>query len=685
MPGMREDELTHVLGAEISNALGYLGGELSQTRRKALEYYLGEPFGNEIDGRSQVIMTEVRDVIESALPGLVEVFLAGEEAVRYEPVGPEDMEQAEQATQYINHLFLKKNDGFGVLTDFFKDGLLSKVGFIKAWWEEFERVEYAEYADLTADDMAVLLADPEVEVAEQGEGMDPDTGEAVYDLSIRRRITDRRLRVSGVPPEEMLISRRAKTLEDATFVGHRVQYSVAELKLMGFDKRKIDSLSSDGTHEYNEERTARYQHDDEWPIESTRQDDAGRRVWIVEAYVRIDYDGDGVPELRQITCSENGGTVLANEEVSELPFVAFCPIPIPHKFFGLSLADLVMDLQETKSAVMRQLLDNMYLVNNGRTIINESVNLDDMLTSRPGQIVRSSASNVNNAAMPLVTQSLGQYAYPLLEYLDAVREVRTGVTRYNQGLDADSLNKTATGIKVIQGMAAKRQQLLARHAANAVAQLFRLLLRMVVKYQDRAAVMRLRGEWVEIDPRPWNADMDVTVTVGLGYGTKDEQLQSSMAVMQAQERMVQFQGGVQGPLVTMDNIYNATKKMVEASGLRTVEPYFTDPGTVEPPEQQPSPEMIEAQAEAESKKAEMEARAEELRHAQAKLNLEAQKAHDEARFRERELDIREMEARARVDARFEEIDTKRDEIDSKEYTAEVAAERRQQQQQGNER
>lgn len=662
---MDDFKLQSILNSEITNATGFLGGELSEERRKALDYYYGKPFGNEVEGRSQVVMTEVRDVIESTLPGLVEIFLAGDEAVIYEPVGIEDEEFANQATEYINYLFLKRNNGFKVLTDWFKDGLLSKVGYVKCWWETYEKVTHESFEGLTEDELAELISPESVEVLEQ------DEIEGVYDLKIRKTEEKGRLRVSGVPPEEILISRRAKSMEDATFVGHRVRYTVSELKQMGYDPDLVDSLPSDTSHEYSLERTSRFQNDDEWPYDTVREDDAGRHVWVVEAYLTVDYDEDGIAELRQITCADDGSVILDNQEIDEIPIVDFCPVPIPHKFFGMSLADFVMDLQQTKSAVMRQMLDNMYLMNNGRTLINESVNLDDMLTNRPGQVVRTSASNVGTAAAPLVTQSLGPYAYPLMEYLDTVREVRTGVTRYNQGLDADSLNKTATGIKMIQGLAAKRQQMLARHAADSVGRLFKMMLRMVVRYADSEDIIRLRGEMVEMDPRPWNAEMDVTVSVGLGHGTKDEQMQSAMLMLQTQQQIIAHQGGADGPLVTEENIYNTAKKLVEASGLRHVAPYFTDPRGQE---RGPDPAV---QMEMQMRQKELEFKEREVAVKERELQLEARKAADKTILEQKELDIRRMEAQGRIRAKENEIDARYEEIDTRAYAAEVAAESKQ--------
>lgn len=658
MPKMKEADLHAVLKSELETATGYIGGELSSQRREALDLYLGEPLGNEVEGRSQVIMTEVRDVIESMLPGLVEVFVSGEEVVSFEPVGMEDEDASKQATQYINHIFLKQNPGFRILYNWFKDTLLSKNGFVKAWWSDEEKVEHHTFEGLTEADFMLVVEPDDIEVVEHTEYQGPPDemgfSEALHDVKIRRTVNDGRVVVEGLPPEEFRISRRAKTIEDAPYVAHVVERYRWELIQQGFDRKKVMSIPSDDDHEFNEERTARFTSDDEWPFYSNRPDEMMQKVWIHESYVRVDYDGDGVAELRRIIHDGKCSIILENEEEDECPIVDACAIPMPHKFFGLSFADFTSDLQKIKSMVVRQLLDNMYLVNNGRTIINDTVNLDDMLTNRPGQVVRSSSGNVGNAVMPLTTQSLGQYAYPLLEWLDSVRETRTGVTRYNQGLDGDSLNKTATGIQIIQTMAQKRQQLVARNMADAVGRLFKKILRLVIKHQDRPKTIRLRNEWVEFDPRPWNADMDVSVNVGLGHGTKEAQLQTLQMVMALQEKAVGLQGGPQGPLVTLDNLWNSARKATELAGFPHVEMFFTDPQgkPFQPP---PNPEVEKAKGEMQLKQAELQQKQQNTQ-SQAQIKMrEMQLEHERA--------VAEMNQKA---AQFQqEIALKRAELELK--------------------
>lgn len=626
---MREDELKVIVNAEMKAATGYIGGELSETRRKSLDYYFGEPFGNEQEGRSSFVMSEVRDVVESMLPGLIEVFLAGGEAVSFQPVMPDDEKSARQATDVINHIFLKENDGYHLLYQAFKDALIQKVGLVKVWWDDTP-TRKAEFLTGAPIEVAYLAdEDPDAEILQATEV------EGGFDLKIARSLDNGRIRVEGVPPEEFLIARRAKSIEDAHFVAHRVKKTRSELINMGFDEKKVLAIPTDDAHEYNEERTARYQNDDEWPFETTRTDILMQSVWVIESYIRVDYDNDKLTELRKVTSDTDATVILENVEVSHCPIVDFHCLPMPHKFFGLSMADLTMDLQRISSTVTRQILDNMYLVNNGRTLVSDRVHLDDMLANRPGQVVRVMSGGVSDAAMPLVTPPLGNQAYPLLEYLNGVRETRTGVTRYNQGLDADSLNKTATGVNMISQMAQKRQQLVARNLSRGVRKLFKLMNKLFIDNMDRAKTFRLRDDFVDVDPRSWNADMDVTVEVGLGHGTRDQNLQAVMQILMSQKEIIAQQGGLEGPLVTGENLYASLKQAAAWSGLPNPEQYFSDPSTpemqqaLEQKKQQPNPDMEKIKIEAQKAKAEQEFNQGKL---QVEMkNIEAREQSDRAR------------------------------------------------------
>jgi hypothetical protein len=596
---MRDDEVLALCQAQMQGALGFLNGKLAQSRLKALQFYNAEPYGNEVEGSSQIVTTEVRDTVESAMPSLMKIFMSGDKVAQFDPTGPEDEAVAEQATDYANYIFIKDNDGFAVLQTAFRDGLIQKQGIVKVFWEEIEDNRRERYEGLTDAEFEQILKPDEVEAVEHTDyqgtlaQFDPATGEDVpvparlHDLVIRRTKKTGRVRIVNVPPEEFLISRRATSLADATFVAHRVRKTASQLIEQGYARKLVDDLPGYDAQDYNQERIERFRAEDEAPYTSKPAlDPSMKEIWITECYLPMDYDGDGIAELRKVTVAGDPAVkLLDNEEIDSLPFRAWTPIPQPHKFFGLSLADLTMDLQLAQSTVVRQLLDNMYRVNNGRAAISGKVNIEDMLTVRPGGLVRMMDPNAlpEGHIMPLVTPPLGNMAYPLLEFLDGKQESRTGITRYNQGLDANTLNKTATGINTITGYAQQRQELIARNAAEMlVAGIFKSILELVCKHQQEPRIIRLRNQSVPMDPREWQDQMDVTVTVGLGTGNKDQQLGHLMMILQIQrEAMAQL--GPQNPLVGLENIYHTLEKICENAGLKTADPYFRDPGSAQAP------------------------------------------------------------------------------------------------------
>jgi hypothetical protein len=403
----------------------------------------------------------------------------------------------------------------------------------------------------------------------------------LHDVICRRRLRIGRVRVAPVPPDEFLIDHRAVSLDEAPFVAHRLKRTISELLARGYPKKKVLALGDGDIGDLELERLERFADEDDMPARSvTPLDPSMREVWVTECYLRVDADGDGIAELRKVTVAGEGSlTILDDEEVDDHPFAALTPIPMPHKFFGLSIADQTADLQLVKSTLWRGALDSLYLANAPQIgAVEGQVNLDDLLNRRPGGIVRIKSPA---ALVPIATQPVSRDAFTMIEYVDTVREQRTGVTRYNQGLDANTLNKTATGINVISNAAQQRLELIARiFAETGVKRAFRRILELVCKHQERARIIRLRGSWVPMDPRNWSTEMDLTVTVGLGTGNRDQQVQQLLQLINLDERIVQLQGGVDGPLVTARNVYNKLAKLIEATGLKSVESYYTDPGTM---------------------------------------------------------------------------------------------------------
>ena len=595
-----ELELKNIIGQEINNSMGYMGGNLSAQRKKSLEYYMGEPLGTEIDGRSQVVSTDVADTIETILPNLLKIFTASDQTVKCEPVKSEDVALAEQATNYINYIFNKDNDGFSILYTWFKDALIEKNGIVKVYWDESEKVEQETYENLSQQEYKILTDNDDVEVIEeesfadeltkkqieelqqialsQGQEIEDIPTPKLYNCIIKRTTSSGKVKIENIPPEEFLIQKSAKSIEDADFVAHRVLKTRSDLIQMGFDRDIVDDLPTQNTVTMNDERLARFADIDESPLHDA-PDESTQDIEIYECYVKIDMDGDGIAELRKvIVAGGNANTILENMPCDFIPFCSLTPVPMPHRFYGRSVSELVEDVQLVKSTVMRQLLDNMYLTNNNRVAIMDGmVNLDDLLTSRPGGVVRTKQPP-SQVMLPMQNQTISQQAFPLLEYLDTVRETRTGVTRYSQGLDADSLNKTATGVNTLMSQSQMRMELIARvFAETGVKDLFRRIFELTVKYQNKERIVELNNKFVPVSPTEWKNRYNISINVGLGAGSKDQQIVMLNNILQKQLQAFQLQGNKEYPMVTLKNIYNSLAKIIEEAGLKNVENYFVNP------------------------------------------------------------------------------------------------------------
>ena len=627
-----EEELLGRVKLEITDALGYHNDELSYQREKAQEYYYALPFGNEVEGRSQFVDSTVQDTIEWIKPSLMRIFAQGDEMVKFSPHGPEDVETAEQATDYVNYVFTKDNPGWEILYSWFHDALLEKNGIVKIWWDDYGTPEREEYANLTEEDLEILLAPGTVDVVEHTTNED-----GTHDVVVLRTEYGGKICIENVPPEEFLITREAKSIEDARFVCHRVRKTMSELREMypdqGFTAEDIGA--GDDYFPFNTERQTRFAYDNTnhrffGPDPNTEE--AMQEYWLNECFIRTDYDGDGVAELRKVCVA--GNYIFSNEEVDKAPFLSITPVKIPHKFYGLSVADLVMDLQLIKSTLMRNLMDNFYSQNYGRyAVLEGQANLDDLLTQRPGGIVRVKSPN---AITPLATPSLEPYTFQMLQYLDDVREQRSGVNKNTQGLNSDALTShtTATAVNAVMTNAQSRVELIARQfAETGVKSLMFRIYELLLKNQDRARVVQLRNEWVTVRPDAWSDKMDCSVSVALGNGSKDQQMAHLSQMIQFAAQAMQ--GGL--PIVTPENMYNLGASLIKAMGYQNVDEYLTKPPPPQP--QQPSPEEQMQQMEMQVKFKELEIKQGELQAKFAKIQQDAQEAAVDAQLKAAELSL----------------------------------------------
>ena len=651
-----DNKLKSIIESEIDDAIGYLETETTDERQKALEYYLGEPYGNEVEGKSQIITREVAEVVDGALPQLLRPFTTSDDSVVFEPVNQGDEEKAEQATLYVNHIFNKDNNGFEIMHDWFKDAILQKVGIVKAYWEDKTDVTKEEYYGLNDDELAMVMQDPEVEVVEQDSMIvqeaqfDPMTGMEVspamsaHDIKVKRTVNNGKVVVENVPPEEFLISKRARSIEDSPFVAHRKMVTRGELIAMGYDEDTVYSLPTGDALEFSPERIARYTRGEQ-PSDMDSNDESMQLVEYYECYLKTDYDDDGIPEHRRVCYA--GTEILHNEECDYVPFHSLCPIPIPHKFYGHSLADRAMDLQLIKSTITRQMLDNLYLTNNYRVgAVEGQVNLDDLLTSTAGGVVRMKNAN---AIVPLTVQSNAAQSFPMLQYLDEIQAKRSGVSDAQQGLNPDILqNVTATAISAMQSASQGKLELISRiFADTGVSSLFKGILQLVCKYQQKERIIKINNKYIPFDPREWSHEYNISVNVGLGTGSKQEQLATMQMILDKQEQII-TQYGLSNPLVNLKQYRDTLAKFVQMAGFKDDSQFLMEVSEEQAQQlaqqqaqsQQSDPNTQAAQilAQVEREKAQLKAQTD-----QAKLQLDREQMQLEAQQNALELQQKEVQ------------------------------------------
>lgn len=611
--GLDDEDLRLICAREIGVAEDR-AAELSTDRQTALDYYRGSNLWKSKAGTSNVVDRSVLETVEWLMPQLLKVFASSDEIVRYEPHGPEDEEKAAQATDFANFIWDKQNAGFLNLHTWVKDSLLVRLGVLKIWWEDKPKVTDHDLFGVSLNQLITLTQQPGIEIT-AATPADPVMGPMgpieLFDVRLTLTEPDGRCRIEPVPSEEYIWLPSCKSAIDPG-QGHKRRISQADLIAEGYDEAIVDDLPGADEDDDNAERSHRFYPGtlDEIPRDS--RDRASRMIEVTEWYTRLDRNGDGRPEFLKVTLAGiNHSVLLDSAEVDMPPFAVLSPILMSHRLDGLSIPDIMKDLQEIKTAITRQALDSLYLANKPRTwAVDGQVNIPELMNHAAGGVVRVKAPGMVGE---LNTQFVAGQAFPMLEYIDKTLETRSGISKLAQGIDADVLRggggaaaQTATGIAALQSAAAVRVELIARvMAETGIKHAFRLILRLVTKYQQAGKVIRLRNQWIEMNPADWDADYDVSTEVGLGTGNKMEQLASLGEIKAAQEAILQ-QGGL-GGMVTPAEYYHTLAQMVRLSGFKNADQFFKDPSQQPaqppgPPPPDPNAQLLQLQAQVEQQK-----------------------------------------------------------------------------------
>ncbi len=693
------EELLAIIESHRADSLGVEDGQLSNERATALDRYHGRPYGNEMEGRSSVVSKDLSEAVDWAMPAIMRIFTQSGVIAEFGPVSQEDEAQAEIETDYVNQVIMKDNEGWIALHDAIKDTLLLKNGYVKHYWEETEKIEEPCYKGLVIEEVQKLFSDLqadgcEVKIKGQEERQiqTPQGPVAVFDLELKITRKQGKCVYEAVPCEEVRVSRKCRgSLQTSPFTEHVTRKTRSDLIEMGMDKDFVNSLPAFETSErWGAQSFSRDSVSDESTTSygSSANDRAMDEIEYCEAYIKVDWDGDGIAELRKVVSVGNQipeGDDW-NEAVPAVALTGFVAKRVPHRHVGESLYDELGDLAEIKTTLTRQMMDNIYLVNNSEKAVNERVNLADFMTSTPGGIKRIEGMDpVAGAFMPIITPSIAGDILPIIGYIDSVKESRTGISKASAGLDPDTLSNVTKGAYMENmSRASQKVEMITRLVAEtgvkeSVYQVHSILRR----YQDKQRIVRMKGKYIAVDPQGWRERTDLTVKVGLGTGTEEQRQQKLMAVAQMQRDML-------GPLglVGPKEGFALFSDIAKAMGFDMPDKFAMNPDSPEyqekmkQPQQPPLPLQIEqmklqadqqkfqaeSQADIQKFQAEMQGNMQlEQLKAEAKLqevraNLELQASND---MRDSEREQMTAQVKAALEAQRIEFEKWKAELDAR--------------------
>jgi len=607
------ETLQGVLKSEMDDAKDFID-QIDEERADATDYYLGNSPSSTSSMQSEFVSTDVRDSVLFMLPSIMRTFFGTSKVVEFIPKGPEDIAVAKQQTDYINYIIQQKNPGFKVMYDVFKDALVRKAGYVKAYWDDTISSSTHEYSNISPEAYQALMLDPDVEMIEEKVEMqsmtvmDQMTGEEIvqetpasYDVTIRRVKAKDQVCIEAVPTEEILISRHARSLHSSPYVAHRMVKTISDLVAMGYDKEEMQQFAGSGSavdEDSYELEQARNPYADFTGVD--RADNNSKNVLYVEHYVFYDLDGDGIDERIRVCTVGNGLNIVNTIPWDDLPITLFCPDPEPHTSIGSCPADYLMPIQAAKSQIMRDTLDSLgHAIFPRMGIVEGQVNIDDVLNTDIGQPIRMRAPGM---VQPFTVPFVGKEAFPVLSYLDEAKENRTGVSKASAGLNADALqSSTASAVSATMSGAQGRIELICRHFADGMKDLFKLVNSLVIKHQEQQDVMRLNNEFIPVDPRYWDSDKDMMINVAISKSSDEEKFQVLTSLAQKQEQIMQTLGP-QNPLVDLQQYANTLSKMIEMAGFKDAKTFINTEippmPPMQPEQQKPDPAEMLAQAEA---------------------------------------------------------------------------------------
>ena len=660
-----EEFLSHCR-SQLEDAKDFLENHLAPHRSDAIDVYHQREYGDEEQGRSQFVDSTLRDTVNAILPSLLKIFTSTERVLEFMPRQPEDVPFALQATDYVRHC-LNEANFYNVLHDAMKDSLIVGSGFIKYFYEYANEVEGYSYTGLDDDTLAALMQDDKIEIASidsrpiaSGTDMPPEQIPMIHDVEVKRRSNKGKFRLECIPPEEILFNRRSKGFGDPStdLIAHRRVVSVSDLVSLGYDKDDFIEYAGD-TYDLDEQKEyyTRRPEIQGKEVSAVAYQEASKKLLYTELYIKCDYDLDDYAEIRRVCIvGPNFDKIIMNEPVNEFPFVHMTPYREPHDVIGSGLFDILRDVQKTKTQVVRGMLDSLSLSIFPRlSFIDGQCSVSDLMNVETGALIRMRSPD---AVKPLTVPFVGAQAEPMLNYFSEITENRTGISKASLGLAPESLmSSSPIAVSGTLSAAQMKTEYIARNfAETALKPLYQGILKLIVQHQDRETMIRLRNEWIPMNPAAWDTGYDVMINVALGGGDENLRMQALQTIAAKQEEIIKLVGP-DNPLVNVQQYSNTLRKMTELSGFKNVDDFFKDPSKEPPPQpepEKPSPEEIQMQAmqmQIELSKAQLE-----LEH--MRLQLDENKAQADATLKSTEIETDAMIKLQELSAKYNQsIDT----------------------------
>ncbi len=579
-----DSEIVTIVEDNIKMSVGYYDSDLSRERQKVTQYMNASLPKPAHDGNSKYVSQTVFDAVSSMSAALLETFSAGNKICKFTPQGPEDVEMAAVCTAYTDYQLFRMNDAFGVFRDVITNGLTSRVGIAKVFWDERFEDEISEFDSLTQDELDMLLAEDDIELE------DSETNElGLISGTIIKKVDKSQVCIETVPPEQFLIQPQATSL-DVNFLAHREPKTISELREMYPDYQdKIDRIGDHEDIQLETDPEILARHEDigaDRGFNATGYQDQVRTVLVYEAYIMLDPQGTGIAKLHKVC--KAGNILLDIQQVDRHPFLAFAPLPIPHSFYGANFADKLIHTQNAKTVLTRSILDSAVIANNPRYIVVKGglSNPRELISNKVGGIVNTTRPD---AISPMPQASLNPFVFQTIQLLDEDLENNTGVSKLSQGLNKDAISKqnSAAMVEQLATMSQQRQKIIARNFANQfVKPLFHEIYRLCVENEDQEKIVELSGSYVGINPSTWNEKRDVMIELRLGYGEQQKEAEKLLALhsLFSQDPSIQ-------PLYGLEGRYQMLKSVLEQQGILNVEDYLTPPEQLPPPQPDPAAEM----------------------------------------------------------------------------------------------